>query len=192
VFVLVLIPAALLWLAWQMAGLHTQQARPDPSHPETESAANDNGPSHNERAAILQARRALARWCVESSLRVADPGLRSARLLLVVATAYDCGADCEAERIAERLNDRYHLEGLRVLLIRTVRNGRMDSPMGVSTVMLDDCAPLLDPLGHDHFLRFADGSLSSSGDRHEAALLHEVELDFDPEPAVRRQFNLRN
>ncbi|TXK64361.1 hypothetical protein [Alkalisalibacterium limincola] len=193
---LVAVPGALLWLAWELAQVH-----PAPAAPTSVSAAGnpapptavDAQPTRAELAGeIVRQRRERAAQCVGRGLRVANPDMRGAKLTLVVATSTGCRHGCEAERIAERLNDDYTLEGLRVMLLRTDDDGRMDTPMGVSTVVVPDCAPLFAPLGHDYFLRHADGSLSSSGERHEAALLYEVGLEFDPEPLVRRHLNLRN
>lgn len=192
--VLVAAPAALLWLAWELAQLHGRPEA-DPRGDSSTSSAQASMPSDRERApdarqALVGQRRELATRCVNQGLRVADAELRHARLTLVVATSTGCRRGCEAERIAERLNDSYTLEGLRVLLLRTDEQGGMDTPMGVSTVVVPDCAGLFASLGHDYFLRHPDGSLSSSGERHEAALLHEVGLEFDPEPLVRRHLNL--
>lgn len=196
--VLVAAPAALLWLAWELAQLHgpaagdptgaTAGGSPGPSAP----VSTGQQSSKDRRHEIMLQRREHATRCVGRAMRVADAGMRDARLTLVVATSTGCSRGCEAERIAEHLHDSYTLEGLRVLLLRTDEDGRMDTPMGVTTVLVPDCAGLFAPLGHDYFLRLSDGSLSSSGERHEAALLYEVGLEFDPEPLVRRHLNLRN
>lgn len=194
--VLVALPAALLWLAWRLAqgqlqpSVDTAAAAAAPPAPASVAVAEQA--STDALQAVLRERRESAARCVGRGLRVADADVREARLTLVVATSTGCRRGCEAERIAEHLNDRYTMEGLRVLLLRTDEDGRMETPMGVTTVVVPDCARLFQPHGHDYFLRHSDGSLSSSGERHEAALLEELELEFDPEPLVRRHLNLRN
>lgn len=193
---LVVLPAALLWLAWALAqrlGQPPGDTTGDAvvSAPPSPATSDQQGPTDALHAVVRQ-RRERAAQCVGQGLRVAGADLREARLTLVVATSTGCQRGCEAEHIAEYLNDSYMLEGLRVLLLRTDEDGRMDTPMGVTTVVVPGCARLFEALGHDYFLRHADGSLSSSGERHEAALLYEVGLEFDPEPLVRRHLNLRN
>lgn len=195
IIALVVVPGALLWLAWELAQRHagptdlaTQVSVAAPPEPSTLDRDLAIARAHE----LVAQRREQAARCVGRGLRVADAEVRQARLTLVVATSTGCRHGCEPERIAEHLNDSYTLEGLRVLLLRTDDDGRMDTPMGVSTVVVPDCAALFAPLGHDYFLRHADGALSSSGERHEASLLYDLELEFDPEPLVRQHLNLRN
>lgn len=193
---LVALPAALLWLAWDLAQRHAPEAGDatgaDTAAPPAVSPADAANAASSIQEGLVSERREQAARCVARGLRVAGADLREARLTLVVATSTGCRHGCEPERIAEHLNDHYSLEGLRVLLLRTDDDGRMDTPMGVSTVVVPDCAELFAPVGHDYLLRHADGALSSSGERHEAALLQDTELEFDPEPLVRRHLNLRN
>lgn len=200
---LVVLPAALLWLAWKLTELPgLQPPAPDASASPGSVESNANGPDagDGEATAIkrrewrqaLEQRMELARWCVGRGLSVTDREMRQARLMLVVATGPECARSCEAERVAEHLNNSYSLEGLRVLLIRTRLDNRMDTPMGVTTVVLPDCAGLVEPHGSDYFLRAATGELYSAGERHEAAGGADEAPAFNPEPSVRRRLNLRH
>lgn len=201
---LVVLPAALLWLAWKLTelpGLQPTQETPAPAG-DVQPAADQPGATDSADAAAaaierhawqqtLDRRMTLARQCVRRGLSVADREMRQARLMLVVASGPECARSCEAERVAERLNNDYSLEGLRVLVIRTRMDNRMDTPMGVTTVVLPECAGLVEPHGSDYFLRAASGELSSAGERHEAARDDEEAPAFNPEPSVRQRLNLR-
>lgn len=191
VLLLVALPALLLWLAWELAGLAASQPDAAPLQAAepgiTPALAADDGEATQQRIA---ARRELARSCVSQALRVADPSLRRSRALLVLATGAQCASGCTAERHAEVLNDKYLWQGLGVLLIRTHDAGRMETPMGATTVMLPQCSALLDPVDQDYFLWLPDGSITSSGTRNEAALTTDARLPFDPEPLVRQHLTL--
>lgn len=203
VFVLLVVPAVALWMAWRLLPTLPLPDTAAPDAVQVPGAAADGGGSGA--AAVVERwidpagsaddRLALAEHCLRQALRVSAPDLRRARLMLVVLTDARCERDCEAERIAEAVNDHYTLEGLRVMLLRTDPASRLDSPMGVTTVVTPECAPLLGATGSDWFLRWPDGRIGSGGERH-AALARAPEPGdgppaFDPEPAIRAEFNLR-
>lgn len=200
---LVVVPAALLWLAWKLTELPGLQPPAAPGDAATQpvvapaTGSPDDGSAaeaaEQQRDWILrlEQRMALARQCVGRGLSVADREMRQAPLMLVVVTDASCAHGCEAEQVAERLNNSYSLEGLRVLLIRTRLDNRMDTPMGVTTVVLPDCAALVEDHGSDYLLRAASGELSSTGERFEAAGDADEAPAFNPEPSLRQRLNLR-
>jgi len=140
----------------------------------------------------LQARRALANSCVERALQTIGGELHAEPATLVIVNYKGCGIDCNTDAIASRLVDEYTLRRLQVLLIRTLDDGRLTTPLGVHTITITDCAPLAADYGDDFFFRDGKGVLSSSGERHEAFLRTRKGLDspFDPEPLARKGLGL--
>ncbi len=140
----------------------------------------------------LNDRRALAKTCVEQGLRTVSDDLRVAPATLVIVNYKGCGVDCDTDAIASKLVDDYTLQRLQVLLIRTIEAGHPPSPLGVHTLIITDCAPLVADYGDDFFFRVGKGMLSSSGERHEAYLTSGKGLDspFDPEPLARKGLGL--
>ena len=120
--------------------------------------------------------------------------------MLFIVQQRGCGEGCDTDAIARQLVNEYYLEGLQVVLIRTEQTDRQQpSPAGVPTVTIPSCTALVVEQGDDYFLRLADGSIGSSGERHEALLRSLAEAaneedpvspPFDPEPLVRQGLGL--
>jgi hypothetical protein len=200
---LVVLPVILLIIAWRMSGYLLQdQVAIRAERERAELAARELAQATAaavEADRLLQqgidARRRLASQCVTQALRGLgiEPGTLVPMLFVLQQQA--CAADCPTEESARQLVNEYYLEGLQVVLIRTAQTERQrPSPAGVPTVSIPSCAPLVADHGDDYFLRMADGTLGSSGERHEHLLRsteeEPVSPPFDPATLVRQGLGL--
>jgi hypothetical protein len=188
-FWLLLLPAGLLFLALQMnrqllaSRAEAQAQRLHIEHEERRQQVAEE--LETEVLARINQRRALARQCVARALQTVGSGLADAPSVLVVVGHRGCGEGCDTDAIAAALADAWIIERLHVLLIRTLESELPPTPAGLNTVVMSDCAPLVAEHGDDYFFRDASGQLSSSGERHEAALRSGKSPPFDPAPLVR-------
>ena len=196
---LLLLPALLLFIAWHFTDLivadHSGELE-ERQRAERQQQLLDEVERQNAltQQARIDARRELATGCVRQALR--GLGIAPDRLapMLFMVQSRGCGAGCDSEEIARYLVNEYRIEGLQVVLIRTVTDAgsQPPAPAGVPTVAIPSCAPLVRNHGDDYFLRLPDGSLSSSGERHESLIRFGVEGTpvFDPDPLVREALGL--
>jgi hypothetical protein len=191
-FWLLLLPGALLYLAYKTATLVGSLSPGAP--PPGEAAPGEAARAPGTVADTIDAGRlALARRCVDLALRAADPRVREADPLLVLVAGTGCGEGCDIDARATALADAWHLRGLRVLLLRTREGGPASTPAGVTTLVLPQCAALAQMPGDDYFLRFTDGTLGSAGERHAQWRVRAPEdapPTFDPEGLVAAHFRL--
>jgi hypothetical protein len=194
-----LLPALLLYIAWHFTGAVLadrsgeleERQRAEREQQLLDEVARQNALLMQER---LDARRELAGSCINQALR--GLGLDPGRLVPMLFMLHwrGCGEDCETEAIAQHLVNEYRLEGLQVVLLRTETGERLQAqaPAGVPTVTIPSCAPLVRDHGDDYLLRLPDGSLSSSGERHEGLIRFGSvgPPPFDPDPLVRRALGL--
>jgi len=193
-FWLLLLPGGLLYLAYTMNRqlfaerneAVAQQARVEAAQHarlrQEQAAALEDRRIAAER---IEQRRALARQCVARALQTVDAELADAPSILVVIGHRGCGEGCDTDAIAAGVADAWIIERLHVLLIRTIETALPPMPAGLNTLVMSECEPLVAEHGDDFFFRDASGNLSSSGERHEAALLTGKLPPFDPEPLVR-------
>ncbi len=196
---LLLLPALLLFIAWHFTDLvvadHSgeleERQRAERQQQLLDEVERQNALSQQER---IDARRELAATCVRQALR--GLGIEPSQIVpvLFMLKWRGCGEGCDSEQIAQFLVNEYRLEGLQVVLIRTesVTGPQQQSPAGVPTVAIPSCAPLVRNHGDDYFLRLPDGSLSSSGERHEGLIRFGSVGPpvFDPDPLVREALGL--
>jgi hypothetical protein len=199
-FWLLLLPGALLYLAWKITtlvdtlstkapppGVAAEPARVTPEEATPADAVPDDAAP--ERAV----RRALAQRCVDLALRAAAPRLREADPLLVLVAGAGCGEGCDLDARATALVDAWYARGLQVLLLRTREGGPAATPAGVTTLVLPQCAALAQAPGDDYFLRYRDGSLGSDGERHARWRQQSPDDEtpaFDPEGLVAAHYRL--
>ncbi len=206
-FLLIIVPAALIFFAWQMSTVAADEqarAKARAALPSEEEAAEINRlRALEELQPRLAERRDRAQRCVSQGMRSVD-GLSDDASVLVVLSGPSCATGCATESIATELASSYYLEGLRVLLIRTSSTNPGQPPPGVYTVVMPACASLIAEHGDDYYFRSRSGEVSSSGVRHEQlmqiAAEHSVlgdeadqelpELPFDPETTVREALSL--
>lgn len=193
----------LLFIAWRMSELllqdqaayQAERERLALAAQEQADAAAAAAEADRQLRLRIDARRALAADCAAQALR--GLGVEPAALvpMLFVVQQRGCGEDCDSGEIARQLVNEYHLEGLQVVLIRTELTERQQpSPAGVPTVSIPACAPLVAEHGDDYYLRLTDGTIESSGERHEAMLRSTEDApatpSFDPEAVARRGLGL--
>jgi len=192
---LVILPALLLVIALKVATpLQQQASSPPPAAPaltleDLKAAEAKLKAEKIERR--IEARRAEARWCVERAMRTFDAEVRR-RSTLIILSHDGCGEQCDTEAEAARVANEYVLDRLHVVMIRTSDVGVRPAPLGVLSVVISDCAPLVRGGGDDYLFRTPNGEISSSGERHEARLrgADEDELKFELEPVIRRGLGL--
>lgn len=204
---LVVLPAGLIFFAWQMSTVAADgMARADAraALPSAEEAAEmARLRAVDELQPLLAERRDRAQRCVSQGMRSVD-GLSDDAAVLVLLSGPSCATGCATESIATELASSYYLEGLRVLLIRTSSANPGQPPPGVYTVVMPACATLIAAHGDDYFFRSRTGQVSSSGARHEQLMQIEAErsalaeptdealpeLPFNPEATVRKALDL--
>jgi len=207
VFLLIVVPAALIFFAWQMTSVAVdEKAKADAiaALPTAEEAAEMRRlRAVDDLQPEIQQRRERALRCVSQGMRSVD-GLSNDAAVLVVLSGPSCAAGCPTETTATELASSYYLEGLRVLLIRTSPNNPSPPPPGVYTVVMPACASLIAGHGDDYYFRNRSGEVLSSGVRHERYLQIIAErsarsepgsdelpnVPFDPEAAVRAALDL--
>lgn len=191
-FWLLLLPGALLYLAWKTTSLVGTLSNPAPPP----GSGPDAGPAPTvpaEGVTESAERRALAQRCVDLALRASTTRLREADPLLVLVAGGGCGEGCDVDARATALADAWHARGLQVLLLRTREGGPAATPPGVTTLVLPQCAALAEAPGDDYFLRARDGTLGSAGERHVRWLQRTKDDDvpaFDPEALVAAHYHL--
>lgn len=197
---LVLVPAVTLYAGWRLTRSVADSTAPalaERERLETERRAVADARDAASRAlqAQIADRMALARRCLALADRASGAALRDADPLLVMVSDRGCGPHCDADARAAALAHEWVLRRLRVLRLRTREDGPATTPAGVTTLVLPQCAPLVDAIGDDYFLRFADGTLSGSGVRHEtwlrAADPERPPPLFDPESLVAAHYRER-
>lgn len=174
-FWLVLLPTVLLVVGYRLnaslgggrAEELAQRAEVDRAREAHEAAARAAAESVQRR---LDAQATLARECLALADRATGGALRDADPLLVLVAGNGCGPQCDLDATASALADEWRFYRLKVLLLRTREGGPAASPLGVTTLVLPQCAGLASGFGDDYFLRLRDGSLSSGGERYAQAL----------------------
>lgn len=174
-FWLVLLPTVLLVTGYRLnaslaegrAQELARRAEADRERQQREAAAQAEVESARRR---LDAQAALARECLTLADRATGGSLRDADPLLVLVADSGCGPQCDLDAMASALADEWRFYGLKVLMLRTREDGPASSPLGVTTLVLPQCAGLASGFGDDYFLRLRDGSLSSGGERYAEAL----------------------
>ena len=188
-----LVPAGLLFFAWKM-NWHISDVRSGALEEREREQRMSAMQAQNEQqsalymAGLIEGRRALAQTCVARALLTLGGVIAKAPSTLVILNYKGCGPQCDTDAVAIRMADKYVLEGLQVLLIRTVEENQQPTPLGVHTVTITDCKSLASDYGDDYFFRNAKGELSSSGARHEGYMRERKAMTgvFDPEPLVRQ------
>lgn len=198
-FWLVLLPAVLLVAGYRLnasladgrAGALAQRAEAERERQQREQAERAEAESVQRR---LDAQAALARECLVLADRATGNALREADPLLVLVSGGGCGPQCDLDGIASALADEWRFYGLKVLLLRTREGGPAASPLGVTTLVLPQCAALASAFGDDYFLRFRDGTLSSGGERYAQALRATAESGppvFAPDALLKAHYDGR-
>jgi hypothetical protein len=199
VFWLVLLPAVLLVTGYRLnasladgrAEALAQRAEAERERAQRDAAAQAEAESVQRR---LDAQATLARECLTLADRATGGSLREADPLLVLVAGSGCGPQCDLDATASKLADEWRFYGLKVLLLRTREGGPAASPLGVTTLVLPQCAGLVSGHGDDYFLRLRDGSLSSGGERYAAALRAASDAGppvFAPDVLLKAQYDAR-
>ncbi|MCE3001241.1 MAG: hypothetical protein LW860_00880 [Xanthomonadaceae bacterium] len=174
-FWLVLLPTVLLVVGYRLnASLGGGRAQDLAQRADVERAREAREATARAEAESVQrrldAQATLARECLALADRATGGALRDADPLLVLVAGGGCGPTCDLDATASALADEWRFYSLNVLLLRTREGGPAASPLGVTTLVLPQCAGLASGHGDDYFLRLRDGSLSSGGERYAQAL----------------------
>ena len=199
VFWLVLLPTVLLVTGYRLnasladgrAEELARRAEADREREQREAAARAEAQSVQRR---LDAQARLARECLTLADRATGGSLREADPLLVLVSGGGCGPQCDLDATASTLADEWRFYGLKVLLLRLREGGPAASPLGVTTLVLPQCAGLASAYGDDYFLRLRDGSLSSGGERYAEALRAPADAGppvFSPHALVKGHYDAR-
>lgn len=198
-FWLVLLPVVLLVVGYRLTAVLggdraqdlAQRTEAERERQQREAAARAEAESVQRR---LDAQATLARECLALADRATGGSLREADPLLVLVAGSGCGPQCDLDATASKLADEWRFYGLKVLLLRTREGGPATSPLGVTTLVLPQCAGLASGFGDDYFLRLRDGSLSSGGERYAAALRAAADSGppvFAPSVLVKAHYDAR-
>lgn len=199
VFWLVLLPVVLLAAGYRLTAALgggraedlAQRSAVERERQQREAAARAEAESIERR---LAAQATLAGECLALADRATGGALREADPLLVLVAGGGCGPGCDLDAMASALADEWRFYGLKVLLLRTREGGPAASPLGVTTLVLPQCAGLAGGHGDDYFLRHRDGSLSSGGERYAAALRAAADAGppvFAPDALLKAHYDAR-